>query len=194
MMLVSMQDPGLRILPTHRLVSGIGDLKAADIQRSLGEHFDFETIGTGPAAAKETWDNIEADGSQGLLGFGTVADGVQQIRAASRRRSSWTNWPPTTVPPGAASASRSCSASSLDARAFKRSGPAKCQYVHLLAAQCVDEAPWPASSANSRCWCRRRRCSTLEQIAGNFEKMPVKSTYFYPKLLAGLVFHSLTHI
>ena len=31
----------------------------------------------------------------------------------------------------------------------------------------------------------------VEQIAGNLEKMPPKSTYFYPKLLSGLVFHSL---
>jgi len=31
----------------------------------------------------------------------------------------------------------------------------------------------------------------VEGIAGNLEKMPPKSTYFYPKLLSGLVFHSL---
>ena len=31
----------------------------------------------------------------------------------------------------------------------------------------------------------------VEEIAGNREKMPRKSTYFYPKLLTGLVFNSL---
>ena len=31
----------------------------------------------------------------------------------------------------------------------------------------------------------------VEQIAGNLEKMPPKSTYFYPKLLSGLVFNPL---
>jgi len=31
----------------------------------------------------------------------------------------------------------------------------------------------------------------VEEIAGTLEKMPPKSTYFYPKLLSGLVFHSL---
>ena len=34
--------------------------------------------------------------------------------------------------------------------------------------------------------------SHVEEIAGNLEKMPPKSTYFYPKLLSGLVFNSLT--
>ena len=32
---------------------------------------------------------------------------------------------------------------------------------------------------------------SLEQIAGHNEKMPPKSTYFYPKLLTGMVFNSL---
>ena len=31
----------------------------------------------------------------------------------------------------------------------------------------------------------------VERIAGHLEKMPPKSTYFYPKLLSGLVFNSL---
>ena len=31
----------------------------------------------------------------------------------------------------------------------------------------------------------------VERIAGHGEKMPPKSTYFFPKLLTGLVFNSL---
>ena len=31
----------------------------------------------------------------------------------------------------------------------------------------------------------------VEQMAGNLEKMPPKSTCFYPKLLSGLVFNPL---
>ena len=31
----------------------------------------------------------------------------------------------------------------------------------------------------------------VAQIAGNLEKMPPKSTYFYPKLLSGLVLNPL---
>ena len=31
----------------------------------------------------------------------------------------------------------------------------------------------------------------VEEIAGNRETMPPKSTYFYPKLLTGMVFNSL---
>ena len=74
--------------------------------------------------------------------------------------------------------------------AFK-SGPAKCQYVHLLRE--VTEAV-----AGKQCQLAvlvaPATMQHVEEIAGNYEKMPPKSTYFYPKLLAGLVFHSLTHI
>jgi uncharacterized protein (DUF1015 family) len=67
-------------------------------------------------------------------------------------------------------------------------GKPECQYVHLLRE--VTDAV------------RQRQCQVavlvppatmghVEQIAGNLEKMPPKSTYFYPKLLSGLVFNSL---
>ena len=35
------------------------------------------------------------------------------------------------------------------------------------------------------------RARHVERIAGNREKMPQKSTYFYPKVLTGVVFNSL---
>ena len=71
MMLVSMHDPGLVILPTHRLVSGLGAMTAAQLRAILGPHFELNTVGS----AREAWELIEADGSQEMLGFGTVTDG-----------------------------------------------------------------------------------------------------------------------
>jgi uncharacterized protein (DUF1015 family) len=63
-----------------------------------------------------------------------------------------------------------------------------CRYVHLLrevleatAARACELAVLvpPATMAH------------VEQIAGGREKMPPKSTYFYPKLLSGLVLNPL---
>ena len=47
MMLVSMSDPGLVILPTHRLVSGLPDLTADRLAAILGQHFQVEKVGAG---------------------------------------------------------------------------------------------------------------------------------------------------
>jgi hypothetical protein len=38
---------------------------------------------------------------------------------------------------------------------------------------------------------KNRIMDHVKHIAGNLEKMPPKSTYIYPKLLSGLLFHSL---
>src|SRR5262245_14317376 len=73
MMLVGMTDPGLVILPTHRLISGLEGVSAAALEAALAGHFDIvERCGTDVGAA---WDYIQMDGSQSVLGFGTVPDG-----------------------------------------------------------------------------------------------------------------------
>jgi uncharacterized protein (DUF1015 family) len=47
MMLVGMSDPGLLILPTHRLVSGLSNLTADQLRSILHKHFQVDTIGSG---------------------------------------------------------------------------------------------------------------------------------------------------
>src|SRR6185312_13486668 len=39
MMLVGMSDPGLIILPTHRLLSGLRSVKSTEVEAMLAEHF-----------------------------------------------------------------------------------------------------------------------------------------------------------
>jgi uncharacterized protein (DUF1015 family) len=188
MMLVSMHDPGLVILPTHRLVSGLGAVRAEQLRTLLGGHFELETVGTGPQAARDAWELIEADGSQEMFGFGTVADGVWQTgrfrapalmaQLAQDHSAAWQNL-------AVAVLHRVVLDKLLPEAGMNQP---KCQYVHLLkevtdavaAQQCqLAVLVPPATMAH------------VEQIAGNLEKMPPKSTYFYPKLLSGLVFHSL---
>jgi uncharacterized protein (DUF1015 family) len=188
MMLVSMSDPGLIILPTHRLVSGIPDLTAERLAGILGSHFQIERIGQGDQAARETWETIEADGGPDLLGFGTAADGVWQTARfqapqlmAERAANHGPAW-------------RGLAVSILHVVVLDHlipqaaGGKAECKYVHLLreatdavsARQCKLAVLVPPATMRH-----------VEQIAGDLEKMPPKSTYFYPKLLSGLVFNSL---
>ncbi len=188
MMLVSMQDPGLVILPTHRLVSNVGDLSAEQVRSSLGGSFDFETVGQGPDGAKEAWEQIEMDGSQGLLAFGTVQDGIWQTARFRDARLM------DEISQDHSSAWRELGVAILQRVVLERKlaeathSTPKCQYVHLLrevneaiaARQCQVAVLVPPATM-----------SHVELIAGNLEKMPPKSTYFYPKLLTGLVFHSL---
>jgi uncharacterized protein (DUF1015 family) len=188
MMLVSMSDPGLRILPTHRLVSGIGELRGDDIRKILQPHFDVEAVGAGPQSAREAWDLIEADGSQDVLGFGAVADGTWHIarfrtpqlmaEVAAEHSEAW----------------RGLAVAILHRVVLDRllpmagNGTPTCRYVHLLR-EVTDAVA--ARSCQVAVLVPPATMSHVEQVAGNLEKMPPKSTYFYPKLLSGLVFNSL---
>src|SRR5205807_6791058 len=69
MMLVGMSDPGLIILPTHRLVSGLPAVSAEKLRDLLASHFEVERIGGAAQGAKDAWDLIEADPEQGVLGL-----------------------------------------------------------------------------------------------------------------------------
>src|SRR5262249_20020222 len=75
MMLVGMSDPGLLILPTHRLVSGFPRLSTQELESRLRPQFEVTPSGAGASGCRATWDAIERAGDQDLLGFGTAADG-----------------------------------------------------------------------------------------------------------------------
>jgi uncharacterized protein (DUF1015 family) len=180
MMLVGMTDPGLVILPTHRLVSGLSPITMPQLKAALADHFEIveESI-----AAAEAWDTIQIDGGQDVLGFGTVADGrwvVARLKdttamdaLAADKSEDW----------------RSLGVSILHKLVLEKLlGGGTCKYVHLLkevtdaveANQCQLAVLVPPATMDH-----------VETIAGNRETMPPKSTYFYPKLLTGLVYHSL---
>jgi uncharacterized protein (DUF1015 family) len=187
MMLVSMSDPGLAILPTHRLISGIPDLSADRLRGLLAEHFEVEQIGIGDKGAQDTWELVQA-GGQGLLGFGTVADGAWQT-ARFRAPAAMTDLASEHSPIW-----RSLAVSILQVLILGKilpqglGGQPKCRYVHLLR-EVTD-----ATRARNHQLAALVPPASMEhvaQVAGNLEKMPPKSTYFYPKLLSGLVINPL---
>ena len=183
MMLVGMSDPGLIILPTHRLVSGLGAISSAALKAALKDHFDI--VGEFGADSAACWEHIQMDGSQSLLGFGTVAD--SQWFVAKLQPAALELFAPTH-----SAEWRSLGVSILHEFVMKqllaKKGEPSFKFVHLLkevtegiAAKMCDMAVLVPPVAMSH----------VERIAGNLEKMPPKSTYFYPKILTGMVFNSL---
>lgn len=189
MMLVGMQDPGLQILPTHRLVSGLPDITSAELQKCLAGHCEIEVIGTGDEAALDTWELIEAEGDQNVFGFGTAADNTWILARVTD------DSPMATLASEHSAAWQSLGVSLLhklllDELIFKQfGGDPKFQYVHRL-----DEttAALNAKTHQLGCLVAPATIEQVREIAAGRETMPPKSTYFYPKLLSGLVVHSLT--
>ncbi|HUG93137.1 MAG TPA: DUF1015 domain-containing protein [Planctomycetaceae bacterium] len=186
---VGMSDPGLAILPTHRLVSGVGEVTADDLRSALSANLELEAIGTGPHAARETWDLIVADGGQNVFGFGTTRDDRWQFARVTDAS------PMTRLSSGQSESWRALGVSLLHRLVLEHLVKAKfpdaapdSQYVHQL-----DEvtSAMAGKTCQLACLVPPAGIGHVEDIASRFEKMPPKSTYFYPKLLSGLVFHGL---
>jgi uncharacterized protein (DUF1015 family) len=185
MMLVSMSDPGLIILPTHRLVSGLPAVTGPQLKAALAGHFDV--VGEFPDAAA-CWEHVQLEDSQSVLGFGTVADGTW-FAARLRDPAAMAGLAPDQTPDW-----RALAVSVLHKLVLEKLVPEKvggapaCTYVHLLK-EVTDAVA--AKECQVACLVPPVGMAHVETIAGNREKMPPKSTYFYPKLLTGLVLNSL---
>lgn len=188
MMFVGMQDPGLQILPTHRLVSGLPNITSEELQKCISPYCQWECIGTGERAASQTWEQIEADGGQNIFGFGTAADNTWLlVRVVDLNRMS-------ELANEHSRAWRSLGVSLLhklllDELIFQTfRGTPQFQYVHRL-----EEAATAIGSKSHQIGCLVAPATIdhVREIAAGCETMPPKSTYFYPKLLSGLVLNSL---
>ena len=189
MMLVGMSDPGLLILPTHRLVSGYPGLTSSELSMRLEPQFEIRNAGSGEAGCRAAWNLIEQSGDQDLLGFGTVADGnwlVARLRSDSAM---------DRLAPEHSSDWRSLGVSVLHVLVLGElladKGTASCRYVHLVAEVLADAA---ARNCDLACLVPPAQMSHVESIASNLETMPPKSTYFYPKLLTGLVLNPIRRL
>lgn len=188
MHLVAMSDPGLAILPTHRLVSGLPELTSEELSETLGDHFSVESVGAGPDAAQETWGLIDADGGQDVFGFGT-SDGkwiLARLTDASPMESLAADQSEDWRALGVSVLHRLVLDHLLGTR--YPDAELKCRYVRLLDE--VFEAQ-DNRTCQLACLVPPAGMQHIEEIASHLEKMPAKSTYFYPKLLSGLVINPL---
>jgi len=182
MNLVSMSDPGLAIFPTHRVVSGLD----ADRRRRLDELLerDFRLTDAEPEAA--------APNGSGVPGFGLIdGDGSRALRAEL------------------ASPEIADRALEGHSESYRRLDTAVLEKLVLEDALGLTEDD--ISHQRGLAYARdlqqtmqllgegydlafMMRATPVEQVqavAAAGETMPPKSTYFFPKLLSGLLFNPL---
>jgi uncharacterized protein (DUF1015 family) len=189
MLCVSMSDPGLVILPTHRLIRGLPKLNANSLCEILSSEFDIDPVGKGDDGCRAAWELIDADGGQGLLGFGTVVDGnwlLARLRTGAMMQ--------RLVPQHSADW-RSLGVSILHELVLQHllkkqfaGDPPDVRYVHLIRE--VTESVGNRQ-CDLACLVPPAQMEHVERIASTGERMPAKSTYFYPKLLTGLVLNPI---
>ena len=187
MALVSLEDPGLTVFPTHRLISGLADdpAKQEALGSGLKELFEVEEV------PKEEPD---PGGVEGVGVFGYLDS---QFNSAYRLRLA-SNPALDQALAGRSEAYRTLDAAILEELVLK--GILGMSTDDIAAKRGIGYTPsiddalakLDAGDYQAAFLLRPTPVDQVRDVAAAGETMPPKSTYFFPKLLTGLVFNPLS--
>lgn len=155
--LCALEDPGLRILPTHRIVSGA----RAAIDEALARSFEATPVDRGALADTQPGIVLVRDGKLLRLDPKPAAD-LSSLSETAR-----------TLPVAIADTLL------IDPA---RSGGGEVRYEHD-----TDRAIDAAVNGTDAVLLRAVDAELLQRVSDAWERLPPKTTYFYPKVPAGLV-------
>jgi uncharacterized protein (DUF1015 family) len=183
MCLVALEDPGLTVFPTHRLVGGLDDEGRAALQRTVNLDFEIAPLSDMAALAPPANDELligylPADGPAVMLRLRdqSIADAALSDHAPAYRRLD-TAVLESLVLTGALGMSDE-DIDHLNGLGYARDFD---QAVALVADHRYDAAFFMAPTPIER----------VSEVAAAGESMPPKSTYFFPKVPTGLLFNPL---
>jgi uncharacterized protein (DUF1015 family) len=187
MALVSLEDPGLTVFPTHRLLSGLADdpAKQEALGTGLRETFEVEEISV---------DQLDPAGVEGVGVFGYIDS---HFKRAFRLRLA-SNPAMHESLAGRSEAYRTLDAAILEELVLK--GILGMTTDDIAAKSgigytpSIDEALTKLDTGDYQAAfiLRPTPVEQVREVAAQGETMPPKSTYFFPKLLTGLVFNPLS--
>ncbi|KAA5540652.1 DUF1015 domain-containing protein [Roseiconus nitratireducens] len=197
-MLVGMSDPGMIVLPTHRLLRGTRSFSSDEIVAALGDAFECQKLAPGVESAETAWGKMEAADEQGLIAIFGVKDQTWVLakatdQAAQRMKE---------LAPSQSDDWRALGVSLLHRLVIDDllgcAGHPKPTYVHEVS-ETIEGLQGKGSQAESEgdepytlaALVMPAKLEHVEAISLHKERMPAKSTYFYPKLLSGLTFNPL---
>lgn len=187
MSLSAFEDPGVVILPTHRLVKGVAAERVRGLAESLKPFFTVEAL---PASVSAT-QALEALSAEGDAAFVLVMaeqtfrlqarPDVAQRMAATGRSSAWQALDVAILQTLALEEGLG-----LDAEAMTGG-----DFLTYLRDADAAVAAVQQGKAQLAALVRSTRVEQLRDVAAAGDRMPQKSTYFYPKLITGLVINPL---
>ncbi|MCL6638396.1 MAG: DUF1015 domain-containing protein [Firmicutes bacterium] len=200
MTLVNLYDPGLIVLPTHRLVKNVSRAELEALPGRLAEDFDLEEFPLEPRGGnfKKFLTELAARGASRAGHrlhrhvFGVYTGGKLLLASLKDEENLLNRMPPDKSP-----AWCSLDVSVLHTLVIEKHlgicSELRAKGEHITytreeegALQAVDRGEYQLAF-----FLNPTLVEEVTAVAANGEKMPQKSTYFYPKLLTGLVVNSL---
>ncbi|MBO5252343.1 MAG: DUF1015 domain-containing protein [Clostridia bacterium] len=191
MMLVDMAHPGLVVFPTHRLVRDFENFDAEKVLIGCVNYFDVAQL-SGAEAIEPT---LKSDYDAGKKSFVFVysKDGAPAYALLTLKDLSVM----AELLPEKSAASRELDVSVLHTLVLERilgiDKENMANQKNLTYTRSLDEALTSVADGESQCAfiLNPTRVEEIGAVAAAGEKMPQKSTYFYPKLITGLVMNNL---
>ena len=189
MLCVSLHHPGLAMLPTHRVLHGLPDLKTRRLRKATEKHFQWEPLTGAEATSSRLVRRLRA--AKGHA-FGlwtrdtakafilTFKNGKAMDRLAADHSKAWRNLDVAIL--------QRVVFEHLLPKAVDDAARMRLSYVRL-AQQAFDAVH--EDGADAAFLMKPMPVHALQDVAGTGERMPPKSTYFYPKALSGVVINLL---
>ena len=183
--LVSLDDPGLSVFATNRLLHDLSTAQQESLRHTIFELFDVEGI--------EDEDDLVPEEEYGTIAFGYMdCHHLKPYRLRLRGPE-----PLNEALPGTSEAYRTLDAAALEALILK--GPIGMSTEDIAAKRgisyCSDFKETVrrlhAGEADAAFFLRPTPVEQVRAVADAGETMPPKSTFFFPKLLTGIAFNPL---
>ncbi len=187
--LVDMEHPGLVVFPTHRLVRDLADFDKNKVLDGCGEYFDITQYnGT---------ENMEAELAklyeQGKKAFGFYCGNGEWYLLVLKNIDVMSE-----ILPDLSTASQQLDVSVLHSlvleKVFGIDKENMANQINLTYTKFFEEAISSVDNGTSQCSfvLNPTRVTEIRDVAAAGEKMPQKSTYFYPKMITGMVMNDLS--
>jgi uncharacterized protein (DUF1015 family) len=183
MLLTPLEDPGLTVLPTHRVATTA--LPPSDqIKQTLGDLFDFREFPFTPSTQNQTRQQfltaLRTEGKNAPV-FGLTRRGDDTYITLTLK--------PAYRPSSQASPRAKLDVSLLQQLIVTKLCPTQQEQEAILYTKDDHEAlDWVAKGTGTGAFLlNATKVSEVQAVAAAGERMPHKSTYFYPKPLTGLV-------
>lgn len=184
MMLVNMENDGLVVFPTHRLVRDLDNFNADEVAGKFGEYFDVSDI-KGRKEVEDSLNKLYEDGKKAFAMYsGNDSFKLMVLRNEGAVKE---------IMPDMSDSYCGLDVSVLHTlvleKIFGIDKENMANQVNLTYTKIIDEAISFVDSGKANCSfiLNPTKVSEIRDVALAREKMPQKSTYFYPKTITGLV-------
>lgn len=188
MMLVNMESAGLVVFPTHRVVRGLEGFNYDEVTEKCAQYFDI-TKHLNREKGEQALESAYKDGKKAFVLFSGDNNYTAMVLRDPQVMEE--------LMPGGSVALRELDVSVLHTlvleRIFGIDKENMANQTNLLYTRSADEAISAVDGKRANCCflLNPTRVEEIRDVALAGEKMPQKSTYFYPKLTTGLVMNQI---